>query len=369
MPSTPDLTTEQGLSNYLTSHNIEHTSISLLTGGTANYAYRASLKDGRKVIYKHAAPYLHSNINFAFDPARMDYEDRVLEILPPLLAKELPVSDVHAVGWYSYDKEHKLLCIEDGGDRELKTAYTDPRLDIQKIGSEIGKWIAALHMCSTETSLSLSDEPGTKGNNPIGVAIYRYSYRNLESALTSYGHDAEFGNRINEEYGSKLATDNECVCHGDFWPGNVLVKFRDEAERDCDLTVVDWEMTRRGTSATDVAQFAAEAFLLDRFRGGRGLLPAFLTAYATARDRERQAGRKVLGREWIRRMAIHWAVHVAYWPTRVEWTDREGTQSLVDIGVDVLKAAVEADWERLSTSPLFKEVSAPWGKLWDTSSG
>jgi hypothetical protein len=42
-------------------------------------------------------------------------------------------------------------------------------------------------------------------------------------------------------------------------------------------------MTRRRTSATDVGQFTAEAFSLDRFCGGRGLLRAFLNAYAVAR--------------------------------------------------------------------------------------
>lgn len=43
--------------------------------------------------------------------------------------------------------------------------------------------------------------------------------------------------------------------------------------------VVDWELVRRGCGATDVGQFAAESWLLDRFRGGRGLLKAFLEGY------------------------------------------------------------------------------------------
>ncbi|KAF2253749.1 hypothetical protein BU26DRAFT_516049 [Trematosphaeria pertusa] len=366
MPST-DLTTEQGLRAYLDSHSIPHGAITLLTGGTANYVYRVALADGKSVIYKHAAPYLHSNANFAFDPTRMDYEDRALEILPPLLKKELPESWVHAVGWYSYDKEKKLLCIEDGGERELKRAYADPKLDIPRIGEELGTWIAALHMCSTQTSLSATDEKDLKANNPIAVAIYRYSYNNLAGALAKYGYDAEFGKYINEEFGSRLAMENECVCHGDFWPGNVLVKFRGEEEKEIDLTVVDWEMTRRGTSATDAGQFAAEAFLLDRFRGGRGLLPAFLNAYAAARQGEKQDGGVVLGKEWVKRMAIHWGVHVAFWPTGVEWTDCEGTEKLVGIGFGVLKAVVEDDWKTLGASELFKDAGGSCTDLWRTS--
>ena len=348
MVSTADLTTEQGLRDYLTTKNIEHTTVTLLTGGTANYVYRVLLSDGRAVIYKHAAPYLHSNKAFAFDPTRMNYEHRILTALPPVLKAQLPDSAVRPVGCYSYDQEAKLLCIEDGGERELKFAYSDRRLDVKKIGGELGRWIAALHTCSTKLSLSLKDEEDLKANNRIGVAIYRHSYQNLSTALANFGHDVELGKYINEEFGSRLATEDECVCHGDFWPGNVLVQPR-ESEEDVKLTVVDWEMTRRGTSATDVGQFAAEAFLLDRFRRGKGLLHAFLNAYFVAR-------KDIIGKEWVKRMVVHWAVHIAFWPTRVEWTNREGTKELVDIGVGVLRAVVEDNWEKLRASEPLRRI-------------
>jgi hypothetical protein len=365
MASTSDLTNEQGLSAYLKSKNVEHTGVTLLTGGTANFVYRVHLSDGRTVVYKHAAAYLQSNKAFAFDPTRMDYENLVLEILPPLLKKQLPDSALHAVGWYSYDRNAKLLCIEDGGERELKKAYADERLNMKRIGEQVGSWIAALHACSTKTSLSLTDDEGPEANNPIGVAIYRYSYSNLSGALADFGYDAEFGKRINEEFGSKLATDNECVCHGDFWPGNILVRFNNASKEEVNLTVVDWEMTRRGTSATDIGQFAAEAFLLDRFRGGRGLLSSFLDAYAAARQGSLADERAAIDKEWIKRMAVHWAVHVAFWPTQVDWTDREGTQTLVNIGVGVLRAVVDDDWEKLGSSELFKNTGAYWDGYWN----
>ncbi|KAF2659051.1 kinase-like protein [Lophiostoma macrostomum CBS 122681] len=361
--SAAPLTTESGLAAYLTNQSVPYTSITLLTGGTANYVFRVTLSNNKTLIYKHAEPYLSSSTSFAFDPTRMDYENRVLEILPPLLHAQLPESKVHAVSRNSYDQAAKLLCIEDGGDRNLKVAYEDPELDVEIVGKELAKWAAALHTCSTGTSLSLTDaESGDlKANNPVGIHIYRHSYRGLHTALSEYGYDAEFGGYINEQYGSLLATDNECVCHGDLWPGNVLVKFDKDAESEVQLTIVDWEMTRRGTSATDVAQFAAEAFLLDRFWGGRGFLPVFLDAYVEARH-ERGVS---VGKEWVRRMAVHWAVHIAYWPTRVEWVDREGRQKLVDIGVKVLKAAVDDDWEKLKVSELLKDVGESWTKVWE----
>ncbi|CAI6333315.1 unnamed protein product [Periconia digitata] len=382
--SQPDLTTEAGMSAYLTARSISHTSITLLTGGNVNYVYRvtcpsetsssssttsesiASQKE-RTFIYKHSEAYLHFSPTFAFDPARMDYENHVLIVVPELMDRYVPgkVCSVHSAKRYSYDAEKRVLCLEDGGERELKKAYADPLLNIPAIGTEMGRWIAALHMSTKKTSLSLTgakDDVDLKANNPIGVEIYRYSYNNLSDAFAKYGHDVELANRVNEKFGSRLAADNECLCHGDYWPGNVLVKFRDERQEEVDLTVVDWEITRRGTSATDVGQFAAEAFLLDRFRGDRGILAAFLDAYLTERDFGAGAVEGVDEQEWITRMLVHWAVHIAFWPTRVEWTDREGTQDLVDMGRAVLISALDGDWAKLRNCQLLRSAG---GRLAD----
>jgi hypothetical protein len=361
--TTSDLTTAKSLETYLELHDRRPAAIQLLTGGTANYVYRATFEDGSTAIYKHAAPYLHSNTSFAFDPSRMDYEDRILEILSRDCKdglRVLPESSVHAVRVLSYDKEAKLLCMEDCGQQNLKDAYTEHDLDIPRIGEELGKWIAALHTALMKASLGFA--PEDHSNNDIAVSIYRHSYVNLPGALQDRGRDPRLGERINNEFGSLLASDNECVCHGDFWPGNVLIRGNNSSTNSpVQMAIVDWEMVRRGTSATDVGQFAAESFLLDRFRGGKGLLPAFLTAYATARE----AADAKFGRSWLKRVAVHWAVHVAFWPTRVPWTDQAGTDELVDIGVNVLTAALKGDWENLSNSQLFGEVKDVWKPIFE----
>jgi hypothetical protein len=356
-----DLTTEDGLRIYLRATGRPNAvDVTLLSGGIANYIYRVTSNDGATSIFKHAAPYLHSNKSFAFDPIRMDYEASILETFTPnngdsLFSQHLPTSAVHAVRAFTYDKEHKLLHIEDGGELNLKDAYVDGRLDIPVVGEELAKWIATLHGHSKDVSLLTSDRQG-HSNNPVAISAYRYSYNNLHMALSQFGHDPQLVHCINEEFGSLLQTDDECVCHGDFWPGNILVRFN--RKKPAELTVVDWELVRRGTSATDAGQFAAEAFLLDRFRGGKGLCSAFLNAYATARENT-----TVLGKTWLRRMVVHWAVHVAFWPTQMVWTDKGGTQKLVDIGVDVLKQVLEDDWGMLMESPLLRDVKEAYAPL------
>ncbi|KAF2128403.1 kinase-like protein [Dothidotthia symphoricarpi CBS 119687] len=363
MAPSHNLTTEEDLRAYLATHSQAPVTITLLTGGTANYVYRVRNTDGSTTIFKHAAPFLRINKAFQFDQMRMDFEAHILEIISPvdgvgLLADRLPNSTVHVVRLLKYDKGEKLLAIEDGGDQNLKDAYTNSNLDVPGIARELGQWLAALHICSRETSLALSShETNVRGNNPVGLSIYRHSYSNLHTALKKYGYDTKLAERINEDFGSLIATDDECICHGDFWPGNVLVRLNDIPDgKPADLTIVDWEMVRRGTSATDVGQFAAEAFLLDRFRGGRGLRPAFLRAYIMARESDGMQ----IGKTWVKRMVVHWAVHVAFWPTRVEWTDEESTRKLVDLGVAVLDDVLDGEWEKVMKSPLLEDVEDEW---------
>jgi len=106
-------------------------------------------------------------------------------------------------------------------------------------------------------------------------------------------------------------------------------------------TVVDWEMVRNGNGATDIGQFAAEAWLLDRFRGGRGLLDAFLRGYIEE---------KKITREDAIRVAVQFGTHVSFWTTRVKWGTAEQTRDCVVYGSEVLSKLEEGDFAWLKTS-------------------
>ncbi len=193
----------------------------------------------------------------------MDFEHRALSVLPSVIARNAIVS---APVVYEYDAENHVLHVQDGGPRTLKEAYVDQTLDIESFGRELGQWLAGFHQNTKAANI---------GDNKTAKAIYRFAYSNLSSSLEKFGFEPSLGQSIDQQYGSLLSTDDECLCHGDFWPGNVVVNGQK-------LTVVDWEMVRKGCGATDVGQFAAEAWLLDRFRGGRALLRAFLEGYRGA---------------------------------------------------------------------------------------
>ena len=284
---------------------------------------------------KHAEPFVKSIQSITLAVERMDFEARALHVIPQSLP---PDEFVNPPELYGYDQDEHILHISYGGNRTLKEAYADSSLNVIAIGTRLGNWLARLHKC-TEGNYEI-------GNNVVAKGIYRHSYRNLAKARERFGFDTEFGERVDELYGSLIENDDGMVCHGDFWPGNVILESSEanEAMQAVPrMTILDWEMCRRGNGVTDVGQFAAEAWLLDRFRGERGLLNAFLKAYL---------GEWKMGKEDCRRVAVHFGTHIGYWPTVVEWASEQDTREVVRIGGEVIAKAMDGDWGWLGRSML-----------------
>jgi len=270
-----------------------------------------------------------------FAVERMDFEAHALHVIP----QSLPTDElVNAPEPYSYDQDAHMLHISYGGNRTLKEAYADLSLDVVAIGTRLGKWLARLHKC-TEGNYEI-------GNNMVAKEIYGFSYRNLAKGRERFGFDGELGERVNEMYGSLIEKDDGMICHGDFWPGNVILESFEANEANQPvpkMTIVDWEMCRRGNGATDVGQFAAEAWLLDRFCGERGLLDTFLKSYVAERKMEK---------EDCRRVAVHFGTHIGYWPTVVKWANQQETKEVVRIGGEVTTNGMNGDWDWLGRSML-----------------
>lgn len=304
-------------------------SIQLLAGGSANFVWRMLDRSGKTIIIKHAEAYVKAAPGLSFSVDRMDFEHKAMTSMPPLLD---PRSMISVPEVYRYDSDSHVLMIEDGGACTLKEAYADPTLDISAFGNALGQWLAGLHQHSKHTAI---------GDNQAATSMYRFAYTRLASALQRYDQDPSLAEQIDTRYGSLLQSDDECVCHGDFWPGNVLIN---DQER---LTIVDWEMVRRGCGATDVGQFAAEAHLLDRFRGGRGMRAAFLKGYRRVAE---------LDDRFLRRVAIHMGVHLAFWPTRVSWGTEMETKEIVEVGCELMKRALGQDERWLAGSSMLNDL-------------
>ena len=328
-----DITNTEQLKAYLGKlgdNDLDLDTVQLLAGGSANFVWRVLERSGKSIIIKHAEPYVKTAPGLSFAVDRMDFEHRAMTCVPPLLD---PNSLVSVAEVYRYDSHSHVLMIEDGGARTLKEAYADTALDIPSCGNALGRWLAGLHQRTKHIAI---------GNHETAKSMYRFAYSRLAGALQKYDQDPSLAEQIDAQYGSLLKTDDECVCHGDFWPGNALVNEQGS------LTMVDWEMVRRGCGATDVGQFAAEAHLLDRFRGGRGLRAAFLKGY-------RESGE--LDSRFLKRVAIHMGVHLAFWPTRVSWGTETETKEVVEVGCQLMKGALGQDEdERWLAGSLLNEL-------------
>jgi thiamine kinase-like enzyme len=344
------ITTELQLRQFLSSKDIPCHEVKILSGGTANFCWRVTTLLGRRSIIKHAEAYVRSMPNFKLPVERMDYEHLALTIVPGFIPED---EHVLLPEVYHYFPEEHVLDMFDGGSRTLKESYIeDDTINVSQLGQKIGTWLARLHKSTSEPeTLQLVREK--LGNSP-GKSIYRYTYNGLASVLENFGYDRGLGERINEQFGSKLETDEVCLCHGDCWPGNFLVEDQDQNPAETvegveekpqapTLTLVDWELVRVGNGATDVGQFTAESWLLDRFHGGKGLLEAFLSAYLA--ERPLSDADKI-------RVAAHSGVHITFYPPMVNWTDEEGTKELVRIGKGILEAVDANDVDKLKTGPL-----------------
>ncbi|KAL8926629.1 MAG: hypothetical protein Q9172_001704 [Xanthocarpia lactea] len=322
-------TSVERLKKYLKTRGISCPQIEQIEGGTANYVFRVIDKDHIPTIFKHAEPYVaSSNGAIPLPDDRMDFEAAALRAVPDIMPDDTVVQ-IPTVS--HYDESAKVLRISDAGKTTLKAAYSEPETNVLDIGHQLGEWLATLHTSTKETDI------GEEGN-PTAKSIYRWSYDHIGQVASEYGLDADFCDYIDNTYGASLSTDDACVCHGDFWPGNIMLN--DENV----LTVIDWEMCRRGRGELDVAQFAAEAYLLDRFRGGKGLLDAFLPAYR--RTWAKTHGDIAVDRQWVKRMAVHMGVHLAFWPACVKWAERDETKAVIELGHELMRRgdAEDLDW-------------------------
>ncbi|KAH6622316.1 kinase-like domain-containing protein [Boeremia exigua] len=316
------------LAEYLVDHCGLHCfNLHSINKHSANHVYRLVGGDkdaGKTYVLKHASEHRAHDGTLAATTCRMEYEAKFLasklkdEIECHCTAKGI-TTDVNAhidkthaqtVSLVFYDDEIKLLCMQDIGNTSLKDAYSFlSKEQVHEIGTEIGKWLARLH---GETPIS--SVLGDSGlNNEVGIEMVRYAYKNLADLFRRTGHKAELAKDIDDYFGGRISRDRESVCHGDFSPGNIMLQSNVKTGTPCVLTVIDWEAVRVGNSATDVGQFAAEAFLLDEYHGGKGLRAAFIQAYF--QSSAVHYGSKELLYPWMTKIGAHFATHLAYWPS------------------------------------------------------
>lgn len=332
------ITTDLEIRQFLSSKGVPTYEVVALSGGSANFCWRNTTLLGRRTIIKHAEPYIRVMPDIPLPIERMRYEHTALAMLPDILP-QMEEHHVHVPQVHHYLPEQHVIVMSDAGLKDLKECYkNDTLVNIPLLGRRLGVWLAALHTTTSDTNTfdSLRKQFDT---NDFAGNTFSYTYNGIASVLKQYGFDPALGERINERFGTEAEDSKTCLCHGDFWLPNIQVEDANpnvEVEktelRAPEMTVLDWENVRVGNGATDAARFAGDAWLLDRFHGGRGLFEAFLKAYIANR---------LLNQHDRAIFAIHFGVHIIFY-SRMRWTDESGTREIVRIGKELLEA-VEAE--------------------------
>lgn len=327
---------------YLASLSISIKNISHLAGGRANRLWRVNIDHTAQaatqlslpetIVVKYAQPFVASSPSIPFPVDRMDFEANALSLM-----RDLPLGQhVTVPKLYHYGQERCMLLMSDGGQHNLKDSYALLSNDeVRNIGVSLAQWLCALHSQTRDLHIGA-------GGNETAKSIYRYAYAGLGRSIERWNLQHDFpglADKVNDIYGEKLETDNDCVCMGDFWTGNVVVGEATGARSEPQCTVVDWEMVRRGCGGTDVGQFVAEAFLLDKFRSpSKDLATAFYESYLRHYGDTEEAAPSA---EYLRRVGVHCGLHLAFWPTFARWADDEATKKVVIIGLRMITAALD----------------------------
>ncbi|KAL6231059.1 hypothetical protein BDW75DRAFT_221206 [Aspergillus navahoensis] len=351
-------------------------SLTQLSGGTANFVYRGVLSqplpDGTTtVIVKHAEDYLASNADFKLSAKRCLVEEAALRALDGMQNETTTRGDSGS------DQKHQITVkcpkllhfspstytqvMEDlPGSVDLKTFLLSPDVPervpkewARSIGHSLGAWLRSFHDWSTQPAQADLAKQLTE-NTVMRDLKFSINYDGLVSMIDTYpgilgdSHTRSVFQNVRNAAAAELKdTDPENAIigpiHGDFWSGNVLIpktSVEDQAASPTTPTplfITDWELAQRGTRALDLGQMIAELYMLKHYKdidAGLWIIEGFAEGY----------GYQHITQEMAFRTLIHVGVHFIFWGSKVlGWGSQEQVRNLVELGRELVVRAWDRD--------------------------
>jgi aminoglycoside phosphotransferase (APT) family kinase protein len=121
---------------------------------------------------------------------------------------------------------------------------------------------------------------------------------------------------------------------GDFWPGNILLKFSPDQQQLLNIYILDWEMSMTGNPAVDVGDMCGKVDLLfssakEVKELGSVILSSFLDSYA-------HTSRNQADVHFARDVLAHWGAQLVSWAPRLPSVDKSTARALVKEGMQHL---------------------------------
>ncbi|KAF9162237.1 hypothetical protein DFQ26_003740 [Actinomortierella ambigua] len=357
-----DLITDVGILKYLQSKEATRaiTEVEKLSGGTANFVWRATVGtpsadifDGAKtVIVKHAEGYF-ADCKVIVDKIRMEYENRVLSIVHQAANddEKIATDRVHVPRVFYFDTLNCVTVQEDGGSAPHLKDYISsleqapPKELSTAIGSSLGEFVARLHLYGHRhrEQLNRPDQMHSQVALDLSRSVW---FDDISNALPRHDFILDEDKAILSAAAAwgcqRLMTEPETLAHGDLWPGNILIKTNVNLQHQHQLEqlcVIDWEWSRYAPAAMDLGQLMAESITLDRYRHPCvEIQTSFLDSYCeTYKDK--------LNVVDLKTAAIHTGCHLVVWiPCRV-WFPKAKTKDIISLGTEYMKHAWNENWD------------------------
>ncbi|KAJ6109936.1 hypothetical protein N7486_002171 [Penicillium sp. IBT 16267x] len=320
-------------------------SLTRLSGGTANFVYRGTpVSSPDSIIIKHTKGYVASNLDFKLDPKRCHFEEAILQAMDGLSShsqeSEMTVKTPRV---FHFNKETNTQIMEDlPNSLDLKSFLLS---ELSKgvsesaghaLGRSVGTWLRVFHDWAGQPEQAECRSLLAQNESMKDLKFY-INYPMLMNTIVNFPGILEESRNVFEELKNfaaeemkKSDQENDIgIIHGDFWTGNVLIPNTPLDEKsDTTLFVIDWELCQVGPRALDLGQMIAELYETKLFKDvdcGMWVIKGLMEGYGPLDD------------EIAFRTAIHIGVHLAVWGSRVQgWGTQEQIEEVVKVGRDLI---------------------------------
>ncbi|KAK2668660.1 Ecdysteroid kinase-like [Fusarium oxysporum f. sp. vasinfectum] len=282
---------EQDLLQQLKDTPFACSSLTRLSGGSANYVYRGILLDViptgdefwnvKSVIVKYSLGHIPGNAGFKLDLSRCSVENIVLEYMsqPSLLTMKVKVP----VTYFLDRNAHRGIAIQQDFRHSTDIASVIRSTELSNLwmrskalstSQEVGHWLRCFHEWASEPQqVDFRSKIGR--NVPMQRLKHKVTYGTFIDTLKNFPDILQKNIGVLEKVKERaelelldLASCNEGpdqgMIHGDCWMGNVLLSKSSPApigsDTATDIIFIDWEMCQFGHRAYDLGHMIGDLY-------------------------------------------------------------------------------------------------------------
>ncbi|KAJ6031053.1 kinase-like domain-containing protein [Penicillium herquei] len=278
---------QEKLKDRLRGTQYESSHLEPLPGGSSNFVYRMTLSkplpDSATLIIKHSEAHMAVAPENKLNMSRLQIESTCLTFLASFNLQ----TSIDSTPRYAVRVPRLYLCDEENGDQliedlpgaiNLKQYFLKDfpsntqnlsQPDLHILGKALGQYIQAFHL-NAQNDFQIRDL--VKQNQRMQDIRHMTNYDWLLQQIEKYPDILEDSRGIFQEVKEMAVRELQnpetlVPIHGDYWPGNILLKEGSlQARNEVDIFVVDWEMAQLGPPAIDHGEMVGEMYALWFYR-------------------------------------------------------------------------------------------------------